>query len=413
MFMCLCALPVLVCSSCARHLASSVLADYTRLLSDVVQRCGQDCAHSPVVTFGGSLAGTLAALMRLRAPWLVDMAWASSSPLLGFDGMAGISQYAWRERITTNWRELAAPPDRGGGHPTGEACVRAVRAGFAALQAAAPNASRVAQAFNVCEGTSSDDVAARIEGLAWGILEGEGTHSYPPALSHIPGRCRAMLAAAADATRAASRAAEGRNASSAADVLATDGVAPPGGSAEDAGLGIFKALLEWRPSPSPPKCLNMSSGGGPSRNGVAWDYLACTEVLHPIGSNNVTDFFPPSPWAVPLIADQCRNEFAPVLTPRPHWLPTQFGLYDRRRFARAASRILFTYGSRDPWATLGVGFSSLSPTLPVLAIPNGSHCADMTGDRPTDTPQMLEARQKAFALLTGWIRAHAATKHEN
>ena len=36
---------------------------------------------SPTVSFGGSLAGTLAALMRVRYPHLIDMAWASSTPL--------------------------------------------------------------------------------------------------------------------------------------------------------------------------------------------------------------------------------------------------------------------------------------------------------------------------------------------
>ena len=90
-----------------------VLADYTRLLSDVLQRCGDDCTHSAVITFGGSLAGTLAALMRLRASWLVDFAWASSSPLFGFDGMPGIDQYSWRRQVTDNWRETRRPSRRG------------------------------------------------------------------------------------------------------------------------------------------------------------------------------------------------------------------------------------------------------------------------------------------------------------
>ena len=62
-----------------------MLADYTALLAAVLDSCGDACATSRVVTFGGSLAGSLAALLRLRAPWLVDAAWASSAPLLGYE----------------------------------------------------------------------------------------------------------------------------------------------------------------------------------------------------------------------------------------------------------------------------------------------------------------------------------------
>jgi hypothetical protein len=28
-----------------------------------------------------------------------------------------------------------------------------------------------------------------------------------------------------------------------------------------------------------------------------WDYLACTTEVHPIGTNNVTDFLPPQAWS--------------------------------------------------------------------------------------------------------------------
>lgn len=48
---------------------------------------------APVITFGGSLAGTLAALMRLRYPQIVDMAYSSSAPLYGYPGLT--DQFAW------------------------------------------------------------------------------------------------------------------------------------------------------------------------------------------------------------------------------------------------------------------------------------------------------------------------------
>ena len=38
------------------------------------------------------------------------------------------------------------------------------------------------------------------------------------------------------------------------------------------------------------------------------------------------------------------------------------------RFARAHSHILFSYGTLDPWARLGLGMSNLSASLPIVAI---------------------------------------------
>ena len=57
------------------------LADYAGLVTSVLDN--HTAWHSPTISFGGSLAGTLAALIRVRYPHLIDMAWASSTPLLG------------------------------------------------------------------------------------------------------------------------------------------------------------------------------------------------------------------------------------------------------------------------------------------------------------------------------------------
>ena len=57
------------------------LADYAALVTHV--RDTHDAWDAPVITFGGSLAGTLAAFMRLRYPQLVDMSVASSAPVRG------------------------------------------------------------------------------------------------------------------------------------------------------------------------------------------------------------------------------------------------------------------------------------------------------------------------------------------
>lgn len=66
------------------------LADYAAIIRE-------HKGDGPVVTFGGSLSGTMAALLRIQYPELVDMAFASSAPVFGVPGVA--DPFAWRARV--------------------------------------------------------------------------------------------------------------------------------------------------------------------------------------------------------------------------------------------------------------------------------------------------------------------------
>jgi hypothetical protein len=114
--------------------------------------------------------------MRIRYPSVVDAAWSSSSPLLGYVG-TGVSQFAWRGQVTNNYEALSP------------GCPRGVRGAFTALQGASPAAVR--STLETCEAAyagSWNDV----QGAMWGALEGAGEFCYPPTLSAIPGYCAAL-----------------------------------------------------------------------------------------------------------------------------------------------------------------------------------------------------------------------------
>ena len=127
------------------------LHDYNAILASI--RTEYSSWDSALVTFGASLAGSMAAWMRIRFPAMVDAAWASSAPLRGYDG-TGVSPYAFRQRVTTNY-ELLAP-----------GCSPLVQRGFSALEAATTDS--VAAAFRVCKPVheaSSIKQAVRAEAL--------------------------------------------------------------------------------------------------------------------------------------------------------------------------------------------------------------------------------------------------------
>ena len=338
------------------------LADYQVAIQTIRQR--YSAWHSPVVTFGGSLAGTLAALMRVRYPEVVDAAWASSAPLLGYVG-TGVSQYAWRKQVTDNY-EAFSP-----------GCPQRVRAAFAVLQDALP---AVVQAeLATCESAYAGSWLD-VQAAMWGALEGAGEFCYPPAKAPIPGYCSALARG-------------GRATLAGVDTLLRN--ATPFYFSRRGNNGT---------------CLNLTFVREQNAiESVGWNYLACSEIVHPIGANNVTDMFPPDLWSVAQTATWCEPQFG-ASTLRPRWIPSEFGMDDLESFAHANSRIVFTLGLRDPWHVQGIGLRSLSASLPVVTNPDGSHCADMAGATPDDTDSMRRARSRAEAIISRWIRQAQAER---
>lgn len=340
------------------------LADYAAIVRE-------HRGEGPVLTFGGSLSGTIAAMMRIRYPTLIDMAFASSAPILGVDGIA--DPFAWRARLTANFAELG-----------GEGCPDAVRQGFDAMARSAADAAgeggkRLRKAFKPCEQDISPERWQAIVGMAWAELERLGNFVYPASQSGISSACKRMGAATS-------------------------------------GEEVFAALLRFG-SAAPTgqqQCLNFTrmeaAGAAPSSTpvGLGWSYMACTEVIHPIGANNKTDMFPPYNWTVESLGSACQHGWNVI--PDAGYMRREidvrtrgFGLdVEVRRSKALPGRVLFTYGDYDPWGTM-VPKQGWDDDVKVLRVPGGSHCSDLESRRPDDTPEMLEARGNISMLLTGWI----------
>jgi len=339
-----------------------VLLDYVEIITAIHVEFdpGWQC---PSIAFGGSLAGTQAAMMRFKYPNIIDMSFASSAPLHGFP-TPGFKAAAWRKRVTDTWVELATKQH---GCPVFGLVQRA----FAGFENADPDA--VKEVFNTCEAPyHGNNWDARDE--FWAQIESQGTYGYPWSTSAIPQLCELALYASELPT------------------------------AKD--LDIAAAFLQDSIG-----CLNLTASrereNSPDSKG--WDFLACTEIVHPIGANNDTDFFPPSPWSVEATAEECRGKWNATPRDAGLWIPKTFGFGALNESPHGdlsswASHVIFSYGELDPWAVFRVGSKNLSQTLPVMLIPGGSHCADMAGRRDDDTQAMFEARQLQEDILRQWVK---------
>ncbi|XP_024032462.1 lysosomal Pro-X carboxypeptidase-like, partial [Morus notabilis] len=80
--------------------STQALADYATLIVDLKRNLS--AADSPVVVFGGSYGGMLAAWFRLKYPHVAIGALASSSPILGFENLT--RPYSFNDIITQDFK---------------------------------------------------------------------------------------------------------------------------------------------------------------------------------------------------------------------------------------------------------------------------------------------------------------------
>jgi len=142
------------------------------------------------------------------------------------------------------------------------------------------------------------------------------------------------------------------------------------------------------------------SGCGGGAGGESWDYETCSFVVEVIGTNNVTDMFPPRAWTHQWLNAHCQHRFG--ITPQPRALADLWGFDHLAEMG--ASRIIFTNGLNDGWSAGGFS-GNLSDTLLVLNMPNGAHHSDLTHSPPSDqdTPDVKATRAFIGDVLQTWL----------
>jgi len=323
---------------------------------------------NPLITFGGSYGGSLSSYMRMRYPQVVDAALAASAPILLYEHQTNSDRFFQYVTIDFERADIRCP--------------REVVKAYQLIQNLATQGRQgldtITSGLKLCSPLQNQTDVSNV--LFWirnaftylAMLD----YPYPTNfLSPLPAypvnvACKIMTESGDKILEKLAR---------------TIGVWYNGTN-----IPCFNITAEFF------QCADASGCGG-SRDdpsALSWDYQACTEVIHNIGTNGLTDMFPPAPWNIDQLSKYCQEHWG--VSPRPLWMPMNTNL-------KTSSRIIFSNGELDPWRAGGV-LTNYSDSLVAIVIPGAAHHLDLRGSNPEDPLSVTLARQQETALIRNWLQ---------
>ncbi|KAK9279126.1 hypothetical protein L1049_012801 [Liquidambar formosana] len=331
--------------------STQALADYAQLITELKKNMSAE--NCPVIAFGGSYGGMLASWFRLKYPHIVIGALASSAPILYFEDIT--PQNGYDVVVTKDYRD------------TSESCYNTIRQSWFEIDkvAAEPNGLlNLSNIFRTCRPLNSSQVLKDYLEAIYRIF---AQYDNPP-FNFVSMACNA-IDGAPEGTNILGRVAE---------VLNVTGASP------------CHEIYEWKPS-----------------NKDGWTWQACTEMVMPIGHGENDTMFQASPFDLNDYTKTCEDLF--VVTPRPHWITTEFGGHDIKSvLGNFASNIIFSNGLRDPYSSGGV-LQNISDSIVAIYTDEGAHCLDLSTPMAGDPDWLVSQRDKETKIIEGWIAEYNAT----
>lgn len=344
------------------------MADYAYLMKYLKSKhcSGGPC---PIIAFGGSYGGMLAAYMRFKYPNFVEGALSASAPIYWVTGHG--DRHGFFKSVTDQFQKSS------------QECVNKIKKGFADTQSLANQGrySEIGPLFHTCQEISPSNLE-HLYGWVRNSYTSLAMMNYPyptNLLAPLPGY---PVNVACDEIMKASSAVTG--------LALGAGVFYNGTSAASNSLTCFDIEKEFIDCADPTGC-------GLGNDAKAWDYQACTEIILPGGSTNVTDMFPMLPFTLEMRNLYCEKH---GVTPRNTWGDIHFWGPD----ILSSSNIIFSNGELDPWGPGGV-HKNLSDSLIALEVQHGAHHLDLRGSNPKDPQSVIQVREQEAAIISGWVNA--------
>nr|XP_043615611.1 lysosomal Pro-X carboxypeptidase-like isoform X2 [Erigeron canadensis] len=338
-------------STLAHLTAEQALADFAVLITDLKRNLSAQA--SPVILFGGSYGGMLAAWMRLKYPHIAIGALAASAPILQFEDIVPLETF-YDIRESTS-------------------CFDTIKKSWDIITSVGQSASgldHLAKNFHICgKLKSSDDLYNWLES-AYSFL----------AMVDYPYPSDFLMPLPAYPIKEVCREIDN---------------APDGSSILDR---IFKGVSVYYNYTGTADCFDLND----DPHGMSgWDWQACTEMVMPMSSNKNSSMFPKWDYNYTSYAEECWDEFRVI--PRPTWITTEFGGHNYKSVLKTfGSNIIFSNGLLDPWSG-GSVLENISDSVVALVTEKGAHHLDLRAATTMDPDWLVEQRASEVKLIEGWI----------
>ncbi|KAJ8899114.1 hypothetical protein K2173_010470 [Erythroxylum novogranatense] len=338
--------------------STQALADYATLILDLKNNLS--AIDSPVIVFGGSYGGMLAAWFRLKYPHVALGALASSAPILQFENIT--SPYNFFDTIANDFRSES------------ENCYKVLKESWQQIDNTASQPGGIdllRKSFRICSNYFSSGSLQGWLRQAW-IYTAMTDYPTPSNfLAPMPAYPVKQMCKAIDDPATGN------------DTLAK----------------VYGAVNVYYNFTGTATCFNLSDDSDPHGLGE-WSWQACTEMIMPLASSNQS-IFPPSSWIYSERASVCYA--SNQVYPRRNWITTQFGGQNIKRvLKRSGGNIIFFNGLRDPWSGGGV-LQNISESIIAIVAEEGAHHVDLRFATSEDPKWLQDVRKREVNVMETWL----------
>ncbi|KAK3416587.1 hypothetical protein EUGRSUZ_H02343 [Eucalyptus grandis] len=344
--------------------ADQALADFSVLITNLKRNLSAEAC--PVVLFGGSYGGMLAAWMRLKYPHIAIGALASSAPILQFEDI--FPPESFYDIVSNDFKREST------------SCFNTIKASWNALISEGQKEnglSQLTRMFRLCRELKNTEELVNWLDSAYSYLA-MVNYPYPSDfIMPLPGHpirevCR-KIDGCPDGTSILERVSEG--------------------------VGVYYNHT------GEVNCFELDDDPH-GMNG--WNWQACTEMVMPLSSSPDTSMFPTYDFNFSAFQEECWTDFK--VNPRPRWITTEFGgkdiMTDLKTFG---SNIIFSNGFLDPWSG-GSVTQNVSDSIVALNTQEGAHHLDLRAATAEDPNWLVEQRATEIRVIKKWLSDYYQAK---
>ncbi|KAL3526925.1 hypothetical protein ACH5RR_011581 [Cinchona calisaya] len=338
--------------------AEQALADYAVLITELKRNLSAQAC--PVVLFGGSYGGMLAAWMRLKYPHVAIGALASSAPILQFEDI--VPPETFYDIVSNDFRRESI------------SCFQTIKESWDVIASKGQEndgLNQLTKTFRFCRKLNSSEDLSNWLDSAYSYL---AMVDYPYPAGFL------MPLPANPIKEVCSRIDSGPNGTS---ILQR----------------IFEGVSVYYNYTGTVECFNLDD----DPHGMSgWDWQACTEMVMPLASSKESSMFPAFDYNYTDDEEGCWIAFN--VKPRPTWISTEFGGHDIKNTLKTfGSNIIFSNGLLDPWSG-GSVLEDISETIVTLVTEKGAHHLDLRAATDKDPDWLVEQRESEVKLIKNWLK---------